>query len=326
MLESVSPSEPTTGHRKVSRAAGSPLDESAAEEVKESRLPQVSPGLSARLLWPLRFPFRSARIWSSNRRFQNWRLKNPTKQFRDFYAEIEEPNLLRGKKHPSLGSNLRRMPFRQSGLSALQMLREHGLTPDDVCVDYGCGTLRVGIHVINYLKPGAYWGLDSEPILREGLKLVDADLIAERAPHLRVISPKSVAEVAAKKPSLLYSLKVLTHVHPDELSEYFRNILTIIGDSGQAIITGKWSEGETLQFSGQSWAHSVRSLQEPVLELGGEITVLRERDYWLADFGRVVKRGTLRVTKSRSVVVREHRGLRSGARLPVGSAVRGRCR
>jgi hypothetical protein len=44
-------------------------------------------------------------------------------------------------------------------------------------------------------------------------------------------------EAAEAKPALLVSLKVLIHVHPDELYEYFGNILTIIGDSGRAIIT-----------------------------------------------------------------------------------------
>ena len=120
-----------------------------------------------------------------------------------------EPRLLRGEKHASLGSNLLGKPFAESGLSTLQMLIEHGLTRDDVCVDYGCGTLRVGIQIINYLKPGAYWGLDSNPILREGLNLVDADLVAEKGSHLRVISPDSVAEAAAARPRFLCSLKVL---------------------------------------------------------------------------------------------------------------------
>src|SRR6476620_5967405 len=192
MLQCVSPSEPTAEPREVSGTAGWPLHEGSAEEINEPPLTRVSPGLSAWLLWPLRFLFRSAEIWSFNRRFQNWRLKNPTKQFRDFYAEVIELKLLRGEKHASLGSNLRRLPFRRSGLHVFQMLREHGLRPDDVCVDYGCGTLRVGIHVINYLKPGAYWGLDSESILREGLNLVDDELVAEKIPHLRVISPQSV--------------------------------------------------------------------------------------------------------------------------------------
>ena len=53
--------------------------------------------------------------------------------------------------------------------------------------------------------------------------------MAEKQPHLRVISDASVAEAAAAKPSLLFSEKVLIHVHPDELVQYFRNVLRIIG-------------------------------------------------------------------------------------------------
>jgi hypothetical protein len=69
-------------------------------------------------------------------------------------------------------------------------------------------------------------------------------------------------------------------VHPDELSEYFSNILTIIGDSGQAIITDKWSGGETLQQDGRTWAHSARILYETVSDFGGEIRVVDEREIW----------------------------------------------
>ena len=70
-----------------------------------------------------------------------------------------------------------------------------------------------------------------------------------KAPNLRVISPATVSEVAAARPAILFSLKVLIHVHPDELDEYLGNILTIIGNSGRAIIMGKSSAGESFQFA-----------------------------------------------------------------------------
>jgi hypothetical protein len=91
---------------------------------------------------------------------------------------------------------------------------------------------------------------------------------------------------------------VVLHVHPDELSEYFFNILTIIKSGGQAIISGKWSEGETLQYSAQTWAHSLRLLSDTASEFGGELIVRREKDFWLEDFGRTIKSGRLEVTKS----------------------------
>jgi len=269
-----------------------------AEEVVDGRPTKSSPGRIGRLIWPARFLFRSAQIRHSNRRFENWRRKSPTKKFREFYAEVVELGLRRGEKHPSLGFNLPRKPFGESGFSELRRLVESGLTADDVYVDYGCGTLRVGVHIIKFLNPGNYWGFDAEAILREARHLIGDELITEKAPRLLAISRESVLEAAAKKPRMVCSYGVVLHVHPDELSEYFFNILTIIKSGGQAIISGKWSEGETLQYSAQTWAHSLRLLSDTASEFGGELIVRREKDFWLEDFGRTIKSGRLEVTKS----------------------------
>ena len=268
-----------------------------AQKIEKHRLGHRSPGRVAKIVWPLRFLYRSARIWSSNRRFRNWHGRNPTKKFRDFYAEIEDPRFLQGRRHPTLGSNLIGRTFGRSGLSGLHVLKERGLRPDDVCVDYGCGTLRVGIHLINYLKPGNYWGFDAENLLREGAKLIGEHLIAEKAPHLRVISPEAIAEVARQKPRLLYSRGVLIHVHPTDLAEYFSNMLSIIDVGGRGYITGKWSDGDTLQFGGKSWAHSTRALKKTASDFGGELNFLKTNDFWLPDFGRAIKHGRLEITK-----------------------------
>src|SRR5262245_65969103 len=116
-----------------------------------------------------------------------------------------------------------------------------------------------------------------------------------KVPNLRVISASSVREAAQAKPVLLVSLKVLIHVHPDELDEYFGNILTIIGTSGRAILTGKWSSGEPFQFARQSWAHSLDRLKETVVRHGGRLIVLKEDDSTPTDLGAEAKAGTLEV-------------------------------
>ena len=275
----------TTASR--SRGAANP----GVPEIVDARLTKGLPGRFGQLIWPARFLFRSSQIWYSNRRFESWRRKFPTKKFRDFYAEVVEPSLLLGEKHPTLGFNLPRKPFGQSGGSELGRLVECGLTPDDLCVDYGCGTLRIGIHLIKFLKPGNYWGFDAEAILREGRHLIGHELIAEKAPHLRAISRETVFEAAAKKPRIVCSHGVVLHVHPDELSEYFFNILSIIRDGGQAIISGKWSDDETIQYSTKTWAHSLRVLSGKASEFGGELVVQNEKDFWLGDFGRTIKSG-----------------------------------
>jgi hypothetical protein len=156
---------------------------------------------------------------------------------------------------------------------SFKRLMKYGIAPHDAFVDYGCGTLRMGVHAIRFLERGRYWGFDiDQALLDEGARLMGPEM-ENKAPNLRVISASSVREAAQANPALLVSLKVLIHVHPDELDEYFGNILTIIGTSGRAILTGKWSSGEPFQFARQSWAHSLERLKETVARKGGQLVV-----------------------------------------------------
>jgi hypothetical protein len=234
-----------------------------------------------------------------NFKLRKWLKQNPSKSFKDYFASNVEAKLREGKPHASLGGKLLNSEYGVSGAGHFKRLIAFGLKPGDRCVDYGCGTLRVGIHVINYLEKGAYWGLDiSDFLLEEGRKLIGEALWREKQPHLRLISDESVAEAAAAKPSLLFSEKVLIHVHPDELAQYFRNVLRIIGRSGQAIIRGKWSDKNTIAYSSLSWAHSISTIQNLVHAEGGSLIILREEERKLNQTGKTVRFGTLRIIQT----------------------------
>jgi hypothetical protein len=241
------------------------------------------------------------RVERDNAKFEEWRKQNPTKQFKDYFAEGVKPMIARGKVHASLGGNLIEGSHGEVGLGFLRVLIARGLKPEDVCVDYGCGTLRLGVHVMKYLRPGAYWGMDvAEFLLEEGRALIGEDVLADQRPNLRVISCEAVAEAAALKPAMVFSAKVLLHVHPDELGEYLQNIMTMIGTHGQAIIISKWNNGETLQYGGKGWAHGLPVMRDIVAAWGGKIVVLKEEAYRLEGFDTSVKHGTLHLAHQAS--------------------------
>ncbi len=48
----------------------------------------------------------------------------------------------------------------QMGRLQLDFLVSEGLSPDEALLDVGCGSLRAGIHFVEYLEPGGYYGLD----------------------------------------------------------------------------------------------------------------------------------------------------------------------
>lgn len=229
--------------------------------------------------------------------FDEWRQLNPGKPLRDFSVEDMEASLAEGKMHSTLGGTLQRGSFDRAGVQFFERLREWGLTEDDTCVDYGCGTLRVGLHVMKLLRPGRYWGLDiAKCLLDEGQNLVGHELLAQKQPHLRVISGEALAEAAEAKPTFLFSTNVMSHVYPEELPEYFDNIMSIIGVSGQAIIDSYWTDADTIVYGKRCWAHSGPAINKLIASLDGKIAILRQRRQRLPLEGKhYSQRGTFRL-------------------------------
>ena len=230
----------------------------------------------------------TAKLLVRKTEFLLWKRKHPSAAFTDYFLKIVYSDLARGLSHPTLGPKLCRGSFGTSGQKTFQTLaRRYGVGPEDTCVDYGCGTLRVGVHAIKYLGRGRYWGMDiSAPFLAQGLELIGRDLAGTKEPNLRVISPANIAEVSAAKPKLVFSVNVLLHVHPAELSEYVSNILALIGNTGAGVITGEWNKSHTAQIARQSWIHSEASLREAMEAAGGRVGFIQRtvRGDWVNGF------------------------------------------
>lgn len=215
-------------------------------------------------------------IWKS-KRFEAWQQENPGKSFAQFYAETSMKKRREGVAHANLGANLKTGEFGESGVGTFRKIVALGLKPEDTLVDYGCGTLRMGVHAMKYLQPGRYWGLEiSQDFLDQGRELVGPDLLAEKRPHLSTISPQSVTEAAAASPDMVISTRVFNHVHPDELALYFHNVMLLVGNAGKAIVSGKWSEGETIQHKSRSWTHSIALMRDLVAKDGGVLTIIEQ--------------------------------------------------
>ena len=48
------------------------------------------------------------------------------------------------------------------GALQIDFLRAQGLRPPDTLLDVGCGCLRGGVHLVGYLEPGRYYGIDRD--------------------------------------------------------------------------------------------------------------------------------------------------------------------
>lgn len=69
------------------------------------------------------------------------------------------------------------------GLHQLEFLKSHGLRPSDLMLDVGCGSLRAGRHLVDYLDPGNYYGIDANrSVIQAGYDVELTDGQRERLP------------------------------------------------------------------------------------------------------------------------------------------------
>lgn len=112
----------------------------------------------------------------------------------------------------------------------LATMVELGLRPDDLCVEYGCGSLWCAEPAIRHQQPGRFIGLDATHRFYELGRQRLSGLLIEKQVSLAVISRRTLREVAALKPALVYSHRVLHHVPRRALARYVRNITSLLNE------------------------------------------------------------------------------------------------
>jgi ABC-type polysaccharide/polyol phosphate transport system ATPase subunit/SAM-dependent methyltransferase len=64
--------------------------------------------------------------------------------------------------------------WEEAGERHLGFLREHGLKPSDRVLDVGCGCLRTGVRLLQYLEPDRYVGVDHDPAIVAAGTMIEA--------------------------------------------------------------------------------------------------------------------------------------------------------
>ena len=183
--------------------------------------------------------------------FNIWKLWHPGAKFSDYYAGSISAGLKRGRTHKTLGSkrflsgSLTADPIEHDlasqsmrGMNHFNAAIRLGLKPEHTCIDYGCGSLRVGQHIMKYLRPGHYWGLDIvSDFYESGKTLLPPGLMNEKRPELHVIRPDLLRTARKSGPDFIVSFAVLKHVPPAELDAFFENIVSMMALHSKAIIT-----------------------------------------------------------------------------------------
>ena len=73
----------------------------------------------------------------------------------------------------------------------------------------------------------------------EGLARLPAEFVARKRPSVQVISDAALRDAQARKPDFIFSLAVMQHVPPEDLSDYFRRIVSLAAPHSRIEI-GHW--------------------------------------------------------------------------------------
>lgn len=197
---------------------------------------------------------RSLRALGRRLHYGTWRLLHPTADYAVYYAASIARRLDRGGRHRHLG---RLDDFPRRGRQPFHAMVAWGLAPHHRCIDYGCGSLRVGQHFVRALLPGRYCGLDvTDRFYRDGVAALGADLVREKAPRFAVITESVLAAESRQPPDVFLAIAVLKHVPPRELDAQLDRMLRLIGPATRGLLTFS-SAPSTMRIpgKGKSWAY-----------------------------------------------------------------------
>lgn len=150
--------------------------------------------------------------------------------------------------------------WEQRGRFQLLFLKTMGLLPSARFLDIGCGPLRAGVHLIDYLDDGHYMGFDyNTDFITAAWSIVEDRGLANKSPKLACISDFDCSGLAWDADFAL-AFSVLNHCSEPERHAFFQCIPTILRSKARLYIThASWMRPSHLKSSGLKITKTINS-------------------------------------------------------------------
>ena len=177
------------------------------------------------------------------------------KHTKDYANHLVSKHLNSDTEHTKIGGKLKDSNKTTRDINALIKLAEN-IKKTTRIIDYGCGTLRIGIPLIKFLDEGNYFGADvSNDILQKCVELLGKDLLSHKKPFFKNILEESFMSEASKhQADLVFSYGVSFHVHNNELEYYCNNIKNLAHKKSCRIALQTIVSKSEFQFHKYGWS------------------------------------------------------------------------
>lgn len=188
-------------------------------------------------------------------RLKKWMFRSaPTRLYLALYARDTDRRVV---ENPSRASG---HPEEAVAPIVMAYVRHLELEPHHRLLDFGCGTLRTGKHLIDYLEPGRYVGVD----ISRGAVDYARDLItrkeslSRKAPRVELVEPFQELELP-RPPDFILCHSVFTHLVRPAARRTLSQLRLVMGEETTLALTA---------FCGESYGHrSYKNIQYPLSEL-----------------------------------------------------------
>jgi SAM-dependent methyltransferase len=165
----------------------------------------------------------------------DWKARHPEATYGHYFAERMVSVIARDAAQKTIGRKISDHSARMGERIAAEFI-DLGIERGDVVVDYGCGTLRVGRHLIDYLDAGRFVGLDLDTqIVAAAEALLGADQRAKR-PLLEAIGPDVLKRVGDMAPGWVVCNAVVNHLAPVDYDAFFDAVTQLTGAPGARLV------------------------------------------------------------------------------------------
>ena len=172
-----------------------------------------------------------------SREYMERRRLNPYLTYTDYATALHAAHTNAQKEHATLGKVIPERSKTQGHGNYVKYRDILGVGAAEKVLEYGCGSLRVGIGFVKQLGRGQFYGLDVVPdFYEDGVELFGPEHIKEKDVRFHTIDAEGIAEGWAFQADHVFASAVVFHIHPDDAETGYNNLAVLTSKPGAKLI------------------------------------------------------------------------------------------